>query len=167
VRTTLKKALDAGAAANSSRSRGEAFEIDSRNAVDPGVRIPLQEPSRRTAMKSILCTAIVSTVLVTTLYTQDAEEKSQPRNPAQAAAQTNRLSSKPDSADTQELRADLQRLKILLNQMRTNLAFVQTTQTPLKHQFELETDAWQIIVEQMERRVKHMEDHGSQAEAGR
>jgi hypothetical protein len=118
-------------------------------------------------MKSILCTAIVSTVLVATLYAQNAGEKSQTRNPAQAAAQTNGLSSKPDSADTQELRADLQRLKILLNQMRTNLAFVQTTQTPLKHQFELETDAWQIIVEQMERRVKHMEDHGSQAESGR
>jgi hypothetical protein len=118
-------------------------------------------------MKSIWCTAMVSTVLVATLYAQDAGEKSQPRNLAQAAAQTNRLSSKPDSADTQGLRADLQRLKILLNQMRTNLAFVQTTQTPLKHQFELETDAWQIIVEQMERRVKRMEDHGSQAESGR
>ncbi len=52
-------------------------------------------------------------------------------------------------------------LKVLLNQMRTNLAFVQTSQTPLKHQFELETDAWQVIVEQMDRRLKQMEDRRS------
>jgi len=42
--------------------------------------------------------------------------------------------------------------------MRTNLAFVQTSQTPLKHQFELEADAWQLIVEQMQRRLKRMEE---------
>jgi hypothetical protein len=41
--------------------------------------------------------------------------------------------------------------------MRNNLAFVQTSQTPLKHQFELEADAWQVIVDQMDRRLKHME----------
>ena len=46
-----------------------------------------------------------------------------------------------------------------------NLAFVQTTQTPLKHQFELETDAWQVIVEQMERRLKQMEDRRSRQSA--
>ena len=37
-------------------------------------------------------------------------------------------------------------LRLLLNQMRNNLAFVQTSQTPLKHQFELEADAWQVII---------------------
>jgi predicted nucleic acid-binding Zn-ribbon protein len=59
--------------------------------------------------------------------------------------------------DRQQLSSDLQRLKVLLNQMRTNLAFVQTSPTPLKHQFELEADAWQVIVEQMERRLQKME----------
>jgi hypothetical protein len=49
--------------------------------------------------------------------------------------------------------------------MRTNLAFVQTSPTPLKHQFELEADAWQVIVEQMERRLKKMEQNQS-ARAG-
>jgi len=61
--------------------------------------------------------------------------------------------------DAQQLRLDLDRLKVLLNQMRTNLAFVQTSQSPLKHQFELEADAWQVIVEQMDRRLKAMEEH--------
>ena len=61
------------------------------------------------------------------------------------------------SNDAEQLRADLQRLKIILNQMRSNLAFVQTTQTPLKHQFELDVDAWQVMVEQMNRRLERME----------
>ena len=61
--------------------------------------------------------------------------------------------------DVQQLNADVQRLKILLNQMRTNLGFVQTTQSPLKHQFELEVDAWQVVIDQMERRLKQMEAH--------
>lgn len=60
--------------------------------------------------------------------------------------------------DVQQLNADVQRLKVLLNQMRTNLAFVQTSQTPLKHQFELEADAWQVVTEQMERRLRQMEE---------
>ncbi len=67
----------------------------------------------------------------------------------------------PDSEDVEQMRADLQRLQALLTQMRTNLAFVQTSQTPLKHQFELEADAWQVIVEQMDRRLKQMEERRS------
>ena len=49
--------------------------------------------------------------------------------------------------------ADLQRMRVLLNQMQTNLAFVQTTTTPLKHEFELEIEMWQILLNQMERRL--------------
>src|SRR3954470_2706227 len=67
----------------------------------------------------------------------------------------------PESSDAQELRADIERLKVLLDQMRTNLAFVQSSQSPLKHQFELETDAWQVIVEQMDRRLKAMQERES------
>jgi len=66
-----------------------------------------------------------------------------------------------NTEDAAQLRADLQRLKVLLNQMRNNLAFVQSSQTPLKHQFELEADAWQLVVDQMDRRLRRMEDSGS------
>jgi hypothetical protein len=68
---------------------------------------------------------------------------------------------KSGADDMQRLNADVQRLKILLNQMRTNLAFVETTQSPLKHQFALEVDAWQVVIEQMERRLKRMEERGT------
>ena len=54
------------------------------------------------------------------------------------------------------MNADLQRMRVLLNQMQTNLAFVQTTTTPLKHQFELNIEMWQILVNQMERRLRDM-----------
>ena len=108
-------------------------------------------------MRTIVRTAVVCSLLVGCLYAQNAGEKVSPRNAAQAEAYENRTSTNSDSNDTQQLRADLQRLKGLLNQMRTNLAFVQSSQTPLKHQFELEADAWQVIVEQMDRRLERME----------
>jgi len=62
----------------------------------------------------------------------------------------------PDS-DLQAMRSDVQRMRVILNQMRTNLAFVDTTQSPLKHQFELETDMWQMMLDQMDRKIAAME----------
>ncbi len=53
----------------------------------------------------------------------------------------------------QDTRADLMRMRALLAQMRTNLAFVSNTQSPLKHQFELECDMWQILITDLERRL--------------
>jgi hypothetical protein len=59
-----------------------------------------------------------------------------------------------DQEDAQALKADLNRMRSLLQQMETNIAFVQNTQTPLKHQFELEMDMWRLQVDDMERRVR-------------
>lgn len=67
-----------------------------------------------------------------------------------------------DPGEVEQLRGDVERLKVILNQMRTNLAFVQSSQSPLKHQFELETDAWQVLVEQMDRRIKRIEEREKQ-----
>lgn len=55
--------------------------------------------------------------------------------------------------DLQALREDLTRMKALVQQMQSNLAFVDTTQSPLKHQFQLEIDMWQTLITQMERRL--------------
>lgn len=57
----------------------------------------------------------------------------------------------------QAMQADAKKMRVILNQMRTNLAFVQNTQTPLKHQFELEVDMWQTLLDQMDRRIQEME----------
>ena len=106
-------------------------------------------------MKVILFSVVACLLFLNHANGQSAET-AEPHRATQAAPQA--ANSQRDSDDMEQMRADLERLKVLLNQMRTNLAFVQTTQTPLKHQFELETDAWQVIVEQMERRLKRMED---------
>jgi hypothetical protein len=62
-----------------------------------------------------------------------------------------------DDLELQAMKSDVQRMRVILNQMRTNLAFVDTTQSPLKHQFELETDMWQVALDQMDRRIAVME----------
>ena len=98
-------------------------------------------------------TLLVATVCL--FFTHDARAQSSTPAGTPHSATT---PSAQESSDVEELRADIQRLKALINQMRTNLAFVQSSQTPLKHQFELEADAWQVVVEQMERRLKRMED---------
>jgi len=54
--------------------------------------------------------------------------------------------------DAQALRDDIRKMRALVRQMETNLAFVDTTQSPLKHQLQLDIDMWNILINQMERR---------------
>ena len=54
--------------------------------------------------------------------------------------------------DAQALRDDIRKMRALVGQMQTNLAFVDTTQSPLKHQFQLNIDMWNVLINQMERR---------------
>jgi hypothetical protein len=80
---------------------------------------------------------------------------------AAAQAPTEKREGRPpvSSVDQQELQAltnDIARMQSLVHQMENNLAFVQTTQTPLKHQFELEMDMWRVVLKGMERRVQRL-----------
>jgi hypothetical protein len=104
-------------------------------------------------MKNFVGPCLIAILTVTLLAAQEAGNKM----PSKSTPADDHTLTPADSDDLQQLNADLQRMKILLNQMRTNLAFVQTSQTPLKHQFEIEADAWQVMVEQMDRRIKRME----------
>ena len=77
-----------------------------------------------------------------------------------ARAQEKPLKSQPHPASTplstedlEATRLDLQRMKSLVQQMQTNLAFVTTIQGPLKHQFELEIEMWQLEITRMERHL--------------
>jgi hypothetical protein len=54
--------------------------------------------------------------------------------------------------DAQALRDDIKKMRALVGQMQTNLAFVDNTQSPLKHQFQLDIDMWNVLINQMERR---------------
>ena len=105
-------------------------------------------------MKTILFLAVPCLLFIPIARGQ-SKEVAQPPHAAQTAPAPN---PPQDSEDVAELRADIQHLKVLLNQMRTNLAFVDTSPSPLKHQFELEADAWQMIVDRMDRRLKQVEE---------
>lgn len=59
----------------------------------------------------------------------------------------------PSAEDAQAMLEDLQRMKSLVQQMQINLAFVTTIQGPLKHQFQLEVEMWQLQIASMERRL--------------
>ncbi len=67
--------------------------------------------------------------------------------------QTPRETRTPSPEDVQALREDLDHMKSLVRQMESNLAFVETTQSPLKHQFQLEIDMWRTVIASMERRL--------------
>jgi hypothetical protein len=80
---------------------------------------------------------------------------------AQAPAPSAKHEARPavSASDQQEIQAltnDVARMRTLLQQMEMNLAFVQTTQTPLKHQFELEIDMWRLTLDGMERRLQRL-----------
>jgi hypothetical protein len=101
----------------------------------------------------------VAIFLATSLNTTWAQSKSALQSPVGASnAQKTPPGSKAqvNSQEVSAMRADLQRMSVLLNQMQTNLAFVQTTTTPLKHQFELDIEMWRILMNQMERRLDNI-----------
>jgi hypothetical protein len=56
--------------------------------------------------------------------------------------------------DAKALESDIRRMCALVDQMQSNLAFVDNTQSPLKHQFQLEIDTWRTLINQMERRAQ-------------
>ena len=45
-------------------------------------------------------------------------------------------------------------MQSLIEQMERNLGFVEGSLTPLKHQFQLDIDMWNIVINQMERRTQ-------------
>lgn len=62
-----------------------------------------------------------------------------------------------DQADIDETREQLKQMRVLVNQMASNLAFVSDTQSPLKHQFQLEIDMWQMTITRMQRHLDRLE----------
>jgi hypothetical protein len=83
--------------------------------------------------------------------------KSQMKGKSQTSTESSLEEHPAKTAQLPAMQADAKKMRVILNQMRTNLAFVQSTQTPLKHQFELEIDMWQTLLDQMDRRIREME----------
>lgn len=78
-------------------------------------------------------------------------------NPAKSATDSASEATQSQNSDQLEaMRADSKKMRVVLNQMQTNLAFVTNTNDPLKHQFELEVEMWQLLLSQMDRRIEEM-----------
>jgi hypothetical protein len=84
-----------------------------------------------------------------------------PHSSVQALASHANLANLADNAqikhfasadDAQSLQNDIKRMRVLVQQMQNNLAFVDNSQSPLKHQFELEIEMWKVVISDMERR---------------
>lgn len=86
-----------------------------------------------------------------------------PNSSSQAASSQAGAANAAENAQIQQLgnnraneaqvqRDDIRKMRALVAQMQSNLAFVDNTQSPLKHQFQLDIDMWNVLINQMERR---------------
>ncbi len=59
----------------------------------------------------------------------------------------------PPPSNLQAAQSDLKRMHVLLNQMQTNAAFVGSSTEPMRHQFDLEIEMWQVLLNRLDREV--------------
>jgi len=97
--------------------------------------------------------AVVFVVMLVCTFSAAAQNAPKP---ATSAAPTTTEAHPPatmSDADVDAMRADLARMRTLVGQMQRNLGFVDTGLTPLKHQFELEIEMWNLLINDMQRRL--------------
>lgn len=107
------------------------------------------------SFKPVLITLFSVTLLGAVQQTPNSSSQASGSQAAAAGAAENaqiRQLSSARSNDAQALRDDIKKMRALVGQMETNLAFVDSTQSPLKHQFQLDIDMWNVLINQMERR---------------
>lgn len=105
------------------------------------------------ARKACLVMLLLLLLLIGTwLASAQKEHTRTPSGPAKAPA----LDTVSDE-DVRAMKSDVQRMRALIAQMQNNLAFVTGTTNPLKHQFELEIEMWQLSLGDLERRVSRAE----------
>ena len=110
-------------------------------------------------MRPFISTAVllISLLLFSSclLMAQASPEKSAAvKAGAEKSQGESRAASSLSAEDETVLREDIVRMRAILDQMTNNLAFVDTTQSPLKHQFQLEIDMWNTAINDMERRLR-------------
>jgi uncharacterized protein YlxW (UPF0749 family) len=83
-----------------------------------------------------------------------------PNSSAQAAASQAGMANTAENAqlkqlsdDSRSTQDDLKKMRAIVAQMEANLAFVDNTQSPLKHQFQLEIDMWKTLISHMEKKA--------------
>jgi hypothetical protein len=77
-----------------------------------------------------------------------------PRDPDRQDATRQRACHELSEAERLELEKELAKMRTLIGQMQYNLAATATGETPLKRQFQLDIEMWQLLVQRMERRLE-------------
>jgi hypothetical protein len=99
--------------------------------------------------------SVILLLVIFPVFTPRANNPTQ-KPAAETAQKTAPKNGSMGDQDVQAMRQDVARMKALVQQMQTNLAFVDTSQSPLKHQFQLEIDMWQTVIVEMDRRLDQM-----------
>src|SRR6185437_16241239 len=89
-----------------------------------------------------VCAILLSTTVVLAQSTQESNPKTPP------TAQQSAVAQRPV-----DLKSDLEKMRILIEQMQRNVAFVSAGDTPMKHQFQLEIEMWQLLLRDMDRKI--------------
>jgi hypothetical protein len=108
------------------------------------------------SFKFVLISFLSATLLGAVQQTPNSSSQASSSQAGAASAAENaqiRQLSNTRANDAQALRDDIRKMRALVRQMEANLAFVDTTQSPLKHQFQLDIDMWSALIDQMERRA--------------
>ena len=77
------------------------------------------------------------------------------RRPAQPqAVPDHERTSATTTPQANDQAANLARMRALVQRMQSNLPAVASGQSPLEHEFQLEIEMWQLLIDQMEMQLK-------------
>ena len=97
--------------------------------------------------KRLACVCIIL-LSATSLASAQSTEQKNPKPPLTAQPPTPIRQQQPV-----DLKTDLDKMQVLIEQMQRNVAFVSAGDTPLKHQFQLEIEMWQLLLKDMDRKI--------------
>jgi uncharacterized membrane protein YeiB len=133
------------------------------SAIAMGIRSSLRwiYLTRKPKEKSMSKTAVILFVFIASIIPSAAVQQ-MPSSSAQAANSQANIADNAEraqlkqmsSADAQAMQDDIKKMRSLVEQMETNLVSVDTSQSPLKHQFQLDIDMWKTLLNQMERKAQ-------------
>jgi hypothetical protein len=95
----------------------------------------------------------VSILFLVSLCAVSFAAQNAPQKPVERPPEPPVRATAPADADVEAMRADLAHMRTLVGQMQRNLGFVDSGLTPLKHQFELEIEMWNVLINDMQRRL--------------
>src|SRR5436190_264016 len=108
------------------------------------------------ASQPIRKVVLAALMAVITAFPSSLAAAQSPRTGKSATDSNSQAVRTQNSDQLEAMQADSKKMHVILNQMQTNLAFVTNTNDPLKHQFELEVEMWQMLLTQMDRRIEEM-----------